>query len=410
MAVAFPYPPDVELAMQILYRSLREHDRRRYAAVEAAKLGHGGLLYITTLLGCDAKTVRQGQQDLQQLADQDLEDIAPDERIRRPGGGRKPATESLPDLLPSFHAVLEDHTGGDPMREEVIWTDLTPREIVEALMEKDLYVSQQIIRQLLDAEGYRRRQIEKYLDMGGHEDRNAQFENIARIKRDYLDSPNPILSIDTKKRELLGTFYRDGRVYTRQGLLAYDHDFPSYADGVVIPYGLYDLKRNFGYLSVGTSRDTTEFACDSIAWWWENYGRSLYPDADSICLLCDGGGSNSADKYLFKEDLQKLADRLGREIRMAHYPPYCSKYNPIERRLFPHVTRACQGVIFDSVATVKRLLEKTRTATGLGVVVAVMEKVYETGRKYAEGFKKDMKIVFDEYLPKWNYRAIPTTH
>ena len=116
MAVAFPYPPDVELAMQILYRSLREHDRRRYAAVEAAKLGHGGLLYITTLLGCDAKTVRQGHQDLQQLADQDLEDIAPDERIRRPGGGRKPATESLPDLLPSFHAVLEDHTGGDPMR------------------------------------------------------------------------------------------------------------------------------------------------------------------------------------------------------------------------------------------------------------------------------------------------------
>jgi hypothetical protein len=408
VAVTFPYPPDVELAMQIFYRSLREHDRRRYAAVEVAKLGHGGLDYITALLGCDAKTVRRGQQDLQQLGDQDLEDIAPDERVRRPGGGRKPATESLPDLRSSFHAVLEDHTGGDPMRAEVIWTDLTPREIGEALMEKDLYVSEQVIRQLLDSEGYRRRQIEKYLDMGAHEDRDAQFENIARIKRDYLDSPNPILSIDTKKRELLGTFYRDGRVYTRQGLLAFDHDFPSYADGVVIPYGLYDLKRNFGYLSVGTSHDTTEFACDSIGWWWENYGRSLYPDARSICLLCDGGGSNSADKYLFKEDLQKLADRLGREIRMAHYPPYCSKYNPIERRLFPHVTRACQGVIFDSVATVKRLLEKTRTSKGLGVVVEVVEKVYETGRKYAEGFKKDMKIVFDEYLPKWNYRAIPT--
>jgi Rhodopirellula transposase DDE domain len=409
VAVTFPYPPDVELAMQILYRSLREHDRRRYAAVEVAKLGHGGLVYITALLGCDAKTVRQGQQDLQQLADQDLEDIAPDQRVRRPGGGRKPATESLPDLLSSFHAVLEDHTGGDPMRAEVIWTDLTPREIGEALMEKDLYVCEQVIRQLLDDEGYRRRQIQKYLDMGGHEDRDAQFKNIARIKKDYLDSPNPILSIDTKKKELLGTFYRDGRVYTRQGLLAYDHDFPSYADGVVIPYGLYDLKRNFGYLSVGTSRDTTEFACDSIGWWWENYGRSLYPEADSICLLCDGGGSNSADKYLFKEDLQKLADRLGREIRMAHFPPYCSKYNPIERRLFPHVTRACQGVIFDSVATVKRLLEKTRTAKGLGVVVEVVEKVYQTGRKYAEGFKKEMKIVFDEYLPKWNYRAIPAT-
>jgi hypothetical protein len=409
MAVNFPYPPDVERAMQILYQSLRENDRRRYAAVEAAKLGHGGLDYITALLGCDAKTVRHGQEDIRQLADRDLEDIAPDERVRRPGGGRKPATESRPDLLSSFHAVLEDHTGGDPMREEVIWTDLTPREIGEALMEKDLYVSEPVIRRLLNDEGYHRRQIQKDLDMGAHEDRNAQFENIARIKRDYLSSLDPILSIDTKKRELLGTFYRDGRVYTRRGLLAFDHDFPSYADGVVIPYGLYDLRRNFGYLSVGTSHDTTEFACDSIAWWWEDFGRRLYPDAHSLCLLCDGGGSNSADKYLFKEDLQKLADRLGLEIRIAHYPPYCSKYNPIERRLFPHVTRACQGVIFDSVATVKRLLEKTRTATGLGVVVAVLEKVYQTGRKYAEGFKKDMKIVFDDYLPKWNYRAIPAT-
>jgi hypothetical protein len=266
VAVTFPYPPDVELAMQILYRSLREHDRRRYAAVEAAKLGHGGLDYLATLLGCDPKTIRRGQQDLQQLADGDLEDITPDERTRRPGGGRKPATESRPDLLSSFHAVLEDHTGGDPMRAQVIGTDLTPREIGEALMEKDLYVSERVIRQLLDAEGYRRRQIQKYLDMGSHEDRDAQFENIARIKREYLDSPEPILSIDTKKRELLGTFYRDGRVDTRRGLLAFDHDFPGYADGVVIPYGLYESGRRVQFplpplfvnlRLVATHRDTS---------------------------------------------------------------------------------------------------------------------------------------------------------
>jgi Rhodopirellula transposase DDE domain len=308
-----------------------------------------------------------------------------------------------------LHKVLENHTAGDPMRHEVIWTDLTPKEIQEALAEQDLYVSEQVIRQLLDVEGYRRRPMRKDLEMGEHVDRNAQFENLARIKNDYLNSANPILSIDTKKRELLGTFYRDGKVYTRQGLLAYDHDFPSYADGVVIPYGLYDLKRNFGYISLGTSRDTTEFACESIAWWWCDHGQRLYPDARSLCLLGDGGGSNSADKYLFKEDLQKLSDRLGLEIRMAHYPPYCSKYNPIERRLFCHTTRACQGVLFDSVATVKRLLEKTRTATGLGVVVAVLDKVYQTGRKYAVDFKENMKILFDEYLPKWNYRAVPST-
>jgi Rhodopirellula transposase DDE domain len=305
--------------------------------------------------------------------------------------------------------VLENRTAGDPMKEEVVWTDLTPKEIREDLAERDLYVSVEVIRQLLRDEGYRQRQIQKFLDMGAHRDRNAQFENIARVRAKYRSSLDPILSIDTKKRELLGTFYRKGRVYTRQGLLAYDHDFPKYADGVVIPYGLYDLKLNFGYVSLGSSHDTTEFACDSIAWWWQEYGRQHYPAAASLCLLCDGGGSNSADKYLFKEDLQKLADRLGLEIRVTHYPPYCSKYNPVERRLFCHLTRACQGVLFDSVATVKRLLEKTRTAAGLGVVVGVLEKVYQTGRKYAEGFKKNLKILFDDFLPKWNYRAVPTT-
>lgn len=276
-------------------------------------------------------------------------------------------------------------------------------------MEKDFYVSLDTVRQLLDQHGYRRRQMLKYLDMGQHEDRDEQFRNIARIKEEYLNSGNPIVSIDTKKKELLGTFYRDGKVYTRhQALLAYDHDFPSYASGVVIPYGIYDLKRNFGYLSVGTSKDTSEFACDSIAWWWTAFGWLLYRNAKSICLLCDGGGSNSANKYLFKEDLQALSNRLGIEIRVAHYPPYCSKYNPIERRLFCHVTRACQGVLFDSVATVKRLLEKTQTATGLRVIVEVLDKVYQTGRKYTEGFKENMKILFDDLLPKWNYRAVPS--
>ena len=294
------------------------------------------------------------------------------------------------------------------MREDVAWTDLTPREIQEALAEKDLDISLDVIRGLLDHEGYSRCKITKYLDMGSHVDRDAQFLNIARLKTEYLASANPLISVDTKKRELLGTYYRDGRVYTREGLLAYDHDFPSYAEGVVVPYGVYDLKRNLGYVSLGTSRDSTEFACDGIAWWWAEYGKALYPSASSVCVLCDGGGSNSSTKYVFKEDLEKLSDRIGLEIRIAHYPPYCSKYNPIERRMFCHVTRACQGVLFDSVATVKRLIEKTRTATGLSVVVGVLDKVYQTGRKYTEGFKESMKIIFDEYLPKWNYRALPT--
>jgi hypothetical protein len=311
--------------------------------------------------------------------------------------------------VPALHAVLENRTAGDPMRQGVVWTDLTTTQIRERLAEKDIDVGVDVIRDVLDEYGFRRRAILKYQDMGSHEDRDAQFQTIARIKADYFAGPDPILSIDTKKRELLGTFYRAGRVYTSQPLLAYDHDFPSHAKGTVIPYGLYDLKRNFGYVNLGTSYDTSEFACDSVAWWWEHYGRTLYPQARSVCLLCDGGGSNSANKYLFKEDLQGLSDRLGLEIRIAHYPPYCSKYNPIERRMFCHVTRACQGVLFDSVATVKRLIEKTRTEMGLGVIVGVWGKVYQRGRTYAEGFKENMKILFDAVLPKWNYRAVPTT-
>jgi Rhodopirellula transposase DDE domain len=307
-----------------------------------------------------------------------------------------------------FHAVLEDHTAGDPMRTEVLATDLTPKEIRDNLTERDIYVSEEVIRRLLEDQGYRLHKAQKYLEMGEHPDRNTQFENIARLKADYLAAGDPILSIDTKKRELLGTFYRAGRLYSRQGLLVWDHDFPSFAEGVVIPYGIYDVRRNFGYVNLGTSHDTTEFACDSLWWWWSNFGQQLYPGAKSVCLLCDGGGSNSASKYLFKEDLQKLVDRMGIPIRVTHYPPYCSKFNPIERRLFPHLTRAVQGVIFDSVGTVQRLLEKARTTTGLGVIVSVLDKIYQTGRKYAQGFKENMKILFDDLLPKWNYRVVPT--
>jgi Rhodopirellula transposase DDE domain len=310
-------------------------------------------------------------------------------------------------LKAAFVEVVEQRAAGSPVKAQT-WTDLTVGQIQERLMEKDLYVCLDVVRDLLEEEGYGLREMQKYLDMGQHKDRDAQFNNIARIKAEYLASGDPILSIDTKKKEWLGTFYRAGKLYTRYGpVLAYDHDYQRFATGVVVPYGLYDLKRNQGYVNVGTSKDTSEFACDSVEWWWRGWGHRLYPGAKRLCLLADGGGSNHVDKYLFKEDLQKLADRLGLEVRLAHYPPYCSKYNPIERKLFCHLTRAAQGVIFDTVETVKGLFEKARTAAGLGVVVTVSHKVYQLGRKYAEGFKQNMKILFDDFLPRWNYRAVP---
>lgn len=187
----------------------------------------------------------------------------------------------------------------------------------------------------------------------------------------------------------------------------YDHDWPRLAEGKAIPHGLYDLSYNRGYIQLGTSHDTSAFACDSIRYWWQTYGCFLYPLATSILLLCDGGGSNSARTYLFKEALQHLSNELGIEIRIAHYPPYTSKYNPIEHRLFPHVSRVCEGVIFDSVETVRDLMATATTQTGLEVSTTILGQVYQTGRKVADDFKENMQIVFDAVLPQWNYTAKP---
>jgi hypothetical protein len=239
------------------------------------------------------------------------------------------------------------------------------------------------------------------------ENRDEQFEKIAHLKASYLATDNPVISMDSKKKEYLGNFYRAGKLYTQAPLPVYDHDFISFAQGVVIPHGIYDLRQNTGYINLGTSKDTSAFACDSLRNWWYNQGQHDYPEASSILILCDGGGSHDARHYLFKADLQQLVDDIGIEIRIAHYPPYCSKYNPIEHRLFPHVTRACQGVIFKSLALVKQVMEQTSTQPGLAVTVQVIDQLYETGREVARDFKQNMPILFDDYLPKWNYRAIP---
>lgn len=399
-----PYPAEIEHMMKKYYATLSEKDRRRYAAVEALKLGHGGQGYMAHVLGCSEKTVSRG---LEELAD--LPGEPPDEPLlRKPGAGRPPYQERYPDIDRQFLEVLKDHTAGDPMDERVIWTDLTPREIAKLLdQQHQVRVSKSVVRKLLHKHHYRRRQAQKKQTLKSVAHRDEQFTRIAALQAEFQAAGNPIISFDTKKKEYLGNFYRAGHLYTLEELRTYDHDFNSQAEGIIIPHGIYDVQRNLGYLHLGTSKDTSEFVCDCLRAWWEQYGQVAYPHATALLGLCDGGGSHSARQYIFKEDLQKLADELGLEIRIAHYPPYCSKYNPIEHRLFPHVTRACQGVIFTSVTLVKALMEKTQTTQGLKVVVEVIEKVYQTGRQAAQGFKTTMRILFDEVLPQWNYRALP---
>jgi hypothetical protein len=397
------YQPEVEKKMRNVYNSLSEKDRRRYAAAEAVKLGYGGVAYVARLFGCSRDGIEHGMRELDQLPDDPAGN-----RIRRPGAGRPKIEEQKPEVILHVQQILRHRTAGDPMREDVTWTDLTPNEITSHLNDEfEITVAPRIVRRILGTLDFGLRKIAKVLPGKESPDRDRQFLRIAELKDEFLAAGNPVISMDTKKKEFLGGLYRAGRVYTQQAIQAFDHDFPSWAKGVIIPHGFYDVARNEGYLHLGLSRDTSQFACDSFRLYWEQDGSRLYPDAHELLLLCDGGGSNGCRTHIFKQDLQQTVNALGLPIRVAHYPAYCSKFNPIERRLFCHVTRACQGVLFDALATVRSLMKKTSTRTGLSVTVRVIEKIYETGRKAAEAFKQNTPILFDDLLPKWNYRIVP---
>jgi hypothetical protein len=387
--------------MKTVYDHLSEKDRRIYAAIEAQKLPRGGITYIAGLLGCDRKTIRQGLKELK--APQTL----PKDRIRRTGGGVKPKLETIPGIDEAFLEIVRVYTAGDPMREEVLWTNLAHQEIAEQLQARGMNVSTWIVKQLLQKHHFKKRKARKTLSTGTNANRDAQFQRIAQLREAYEAVGNPIISIDTKKKEALGLLYRDGTLYTQQMVKVYDHDFSYLADGVAIPYTIYDLQRNTACVSIGTSKDTADFVCDSIKYWWLTQGRADYPLATSILALADSGGSNAYRHYVFKEALQRLADELGIEIRMAHYPPYASKWNPVEHRVFPFITKALTGAILTSHEQVQRLIERAKTSTGLRVTAYIVKKIYHTGKKVAEGFKESMRILFDKKLGQWNYRAVP---
>jgi hypothetical protein len=324
------------------------------------------------------------------------------------GQEQKKILDKIDNIDEIFLSILKEHTAGSPMDEKVKWTNLSYVDISKRFKERGLDVSEFIVKQLLKKHGYSERQMRKTMTMKQAKNRNEQFERIQELKDEYTLNQNPIISVDVKKKEQIGNFYRDGKAYCLNATVVYDHDFKSFSEGVVIPHGVYDLKQNVGYITLGNSKDTSEFNCECIKDWWVNHGKSLYPFATSILLLVDGGGSNSSRHYIFKEDLQKLTDYIGVEIRVAHYPPYTSKYNPIEHRLFCHVSRACEGVVFSSIQIVKELVDKTSTSTGLKVFTTIKDKVFKTARKAANDFKENMTILFDDFLGQWNYRAVPT--
>jgi hypothetical protein len=308
-----------------------------------------------------------------------------------------------------LNSLIETRTAGDPDDENLRFTDLTPIQLERELHKLGTPAGDAVIRQWMEEQDLRLRKIRKTKAGGESPNREAQFQNIARLIDEYETAGNPYFSVDSKAKEFQGQLFRQGRVRSSQAFQAFDHDFPSWAEGVIIPHGIYDRVRNRGHINLGLSRDTTQFACDSLKWYWNRIGQQSYPHADSILLLMDGGGSNSASKYIFKHDLQAVVNAIGIPIRVAHYPSYCSKYNPIERRFFPHLTRACTGMLFDTLDTVVHLMRKASTSTGLRTTVNVIHRIYEAGRNATQAMKDTIRstVHFDQLLPKWNYQLTP---
>jgi Rhodopirellula transposase DDE domain len=330
------------------------------------------------------------------------------DRIRKPGAGRRRKEVELTQLVAGFEKIITGHTAGCPVK-GIRWTHLTIEEIREKLAHKSMSVCREVVYRLLGSFDLGRRQMFKNEIMKEVEGRDEQFLRIGNLRRYYLSRGYAVLSIDCKKKECLGPFYRAGKVYGDSPLRCYDHDFNSFSTGKIVPYGIYDLGQNEGHIFIGTSSDTSEFAVGCMRDWWRKTGCKRYNCANPILVICDGGGSNSCRSALFKEQLQILSTETELNIRVAHYPAYCSKYNPIEHRLFPSVTQAWSGLMLDSVDTAVRLVNE-RTAnlkSGLRVTAKANRNTYETGRKAEEDFWYNCNISFDKVLPQWNYRIFP---
>ncbi len=405
------YNPEHEDIMRLYCASLPEDHRRRYAAVEALKIGRGGITYVAKVLGMSRRTIYTGIRELDAMDDDGRwppqRPSGSTQRIRRPGGGRPKATECQVGLEQALEDILEVHSAGSPTDPQVVWTDLKPMQLAGQLLRYGFEIGRNTAAKLLDRAGYRRRSLRKELITGkvDPDQRDQQFRHIDVLRRRAHAQGNPVLCVDTKKKEVLGHLHRPGQCYSTDVQRVYDHDFRHLSTGLLVPHGIYDYFDNVGFMTLGTSRETSAFVCDAIALTWEEALCSRYPHCTQIVLTFDAGGANAARSLRFKEDLIALSARLRLPLRVAHYPPYTSKWHPIEHRLFSHVERALGGVILDSHETALERVQHTRTETGLQVKARILDKVYDVGRKCSAKFReiKDNFIRHDEILGQWNY-------
>jgi Rhodopirellula transposase DDE domain len=316
-------------------------------------------------------------------------------------------TAKSPEIKEHLTALIEKYKAGSPTEPNVYWICLRPCAIAKLFEEQhQIKVSNGVVKRLLRELGYGYRKQSKQLATGKYALRNEQFRIICMMVL-VMNLKSPVLSMDCKKKERLGNLYRGGKCFSTQAIKVYDHDYEHLSEGKVIPHGIYDLQANKGYVSVGASSETAEFATDNLLWWWFEHGIHLYPDAKNILLLCDAGGANSYRHHVFKYQLMKFSQQTGLSVIVCHYPPYCSKWNPIEHRLFSHMHRAMEGAVFSDYQTVQKLIEHTSTKTGLTVVVRLNLKEYQKGINIDKTEIDEKRITYHRAIPELNYRIYP---
>jgi transposase len=331
------------------------------------------------------------------------------------GSERRAADEkkevAMAELTDWILEYVEQNTAGSPTDETIKWTHLRYCDIVLYLQATyQVEVETDCVKRILDAEGYRKRKPAKTKATGSSPDRSEQFRIISFLLALFMVmEENPIISIDTKKKEVLGDLTRNEAVLTKgdQAVAVFDHDYPYLGVGKAIPHGIYDVKLNAGYLSLGNSHETAQFVVDNLEWWWETVGKYEYPKATRILILCDSGGANGHRHHLFKKLLQTLARKIGKKLVIAHYPPYCSKYNLIERRLFAQVHRTIKETLLTDIEQVKMLMEKTATKTGLSVEVRINAKFYPLKQPSLAEEVDAQRILRHPSLPKLSYTILP---
>jgi hypothetical protein len=380
-----------------------ERLRRLWAGVEA-ECSAGGIAAVERATGLSRTTIRVGRDELRNGVEPD--DVV---NVRRPGGGRIPLEEQHPELLTTLETLVDPVTRGDP-ESPLRWTSKSTRKLAEELATRGYQLSPQKVGQLLNASGYSLQANHKTTEGSAHVDRDAQFEFI----NDRVDAMQgrgaPVISVDTKKKELVGDFKNGGREWQPQGapVPVRVHDFIDKDLGKAIPYGVYDIGLNTAWVSVGVDHDTAEFAVESIGQWWRNMGKKAYPEATELLITADGGGSNGYRSRLWKLELQRLADRTGLTIGVSHFPPGTSKWNKIAHRLFCHITENWRGRPLVDHETIVQLIGSVRTSTGLSVKSKLDVRTYQTGITVSDAQMDQLNIVTAAFHGEWNYTIKPT--